>query len=252
MENTKKRILIVGASSLIAEHCARLWSQKHSTELILIARNLEKIEKIAKDLQVRNQDTNIQIYQINFLDTQQIQTVIEDIFKEKPIDIALIAQGNLPHQEICQNDLTKNKAAIEINAISPVLFAEEIIKHMYKSNSGKLGIIGSVAGDRGRKSNYIYGASKGFIERYAQGIQHRLAIEQSNIRVTLIKPGPTQTPMTQDLNTKGKLATPDQVAQDIVKAIEGNKLKVYSPSKWALIMWVIRHLPFFIFKKMDI
>jgi len=108
-----------------------------------------------------------------------------------------------------------------------------------------------VAGDRGRKSNYVYGAAKGLVTRYAQGLQHRLA--KSGVKVVLIKPGPTDTPMTAHLKGSGaKLAGADSVARDIVRGMEKGAPVVYAPAKWAVIMMVIRHLPRFVFNKMDI
>jgi short-subunit dehydrogenase len=138
-----------------------------------------------------------------------------------------------------------------VNGVSPVLFAEAFAKHMEILNHGSLAIIGSVAGDRGRKSNYVYGSAKGLVTRYAQGLQHRLA--NSNVRVSLIKPGPTDTPMTSHLKSMGtKLSTVTEVAQCIVKGVEKGESVIYAPKKWALIMMVIRHLPRLIFNRMDI
>ena len=103
-----------------------------------------------------------------------------------------------------------------------------------------------------RKSNYIYGASKALIETYVQGLQHRLVLINSNVSATLIKPGPTATLMTAGITGKGKLASPEHVAQDIIHAIETGKATIYTPKKWIIIMMIIRNLPFFLFKKMDI
>ena len=122
---------------------------------------------------------------------------------------------------------------------------------MQLADSGTLAVISSVAGDRGRKSNYIYGAAKGLVTRYVQGLQHRLA--NSNVHVVLIKPGPTDTPMTASLVAQGaKLASVESVALGIVTAIERKKTVAYVPGKWWLIMMIIRHLPSFIFNKMNI
>jgi decaprenylphospho-beta-D-erythro-pentofuranosid-2-ulose 2-reductase len=132
-----------------------------------------------------------------------------------------------------------------------VLFAEAFAGHMQKANSGTLAIISSVAGDRGRKSNYVYGAAKGLVTRYTQGLQHRLA--GTDVKVVLIKPGPTDTPMTVHLKQQGsRLASVEDVAARIVEGIDQAKSLVYAPAKWALIMMIIRHLPNFIFKKLDI
>ena len=116
---------------------------------------------------------------------------------------------------------------------------------------GTLAIIGSVAGDRGRKSNYIYGAAKGLVARYAQGLQHRLA--NTNVKVVLIKPGPTDTPMTALQKQEGmKLAKVDDVAAMIVNGIARGKPVIYAPGKWALIMMVVRHIPSAVFNRINI
>jgi short-subunit dehydrogenase len=138
-----------------------------------------------------------------------------------------------------------------VNAVSPVLFAQAFAKQMIANNHGTIAIIGSVAGDRGRKMNYVYGAAKGLVSRYAQGMQHRLA--NTSVKVVLIKPGPTDTPMTSNLKAKGqKLASVEQVAQDIVKGVATGKPVVYTPSIWKIIMLVAMHLPRVIFNKLSI
>lgn len=114
-----------------------------------------------------------------------------------------------------------------------------------------MAVIGSVAGDRGRKSNYVYGAAKGLVSRYMQGLQHRFA--GTSVQITLIKPGPTDTPMTSEMKMNGaKLASPVLVAKQIINGIEKGRRVIYTPSKWAIIMLIIRHIPNYIFDKMDI
>lgn len=112
-------------------------------------------------------------------------------------------------------------------------------------------VIGSVAGDRGRRSNYVYGAAKGLVTRYVQGLQHRFA--GTAVKAVLVKPGPTDTPMTSHLKQQGsKLAPVEEVAAAIVAGAEHGAAVVYAPKKWAVIMMVIRHLPAAIFNKMNI
>ena len=247
----RKRIVIIGATSAMAEQCARLWTKENPCEIILVGRKQEKLERVASDLKVRAPDTTITCIQSDFFDPKQIQTLVSELFRTGKVDIALVAHGSLPDQQACQSDLTLCQDAMNINAISPVLFAEAFATHMQKANSGTLAIIGSVAGDRGRKSNYVYGAAKGMVARYAQGLQHRLA--NTGVRVVLIKPGPTDTPMTAHLKQSGaKLAAVNCVAREIVHGIEHGQRVVYTPKIWFVIMMVIRHLPNFIFRRMDI
>lgn len=251
MTINKKRIVIIGATSAIAEHCARLWVEESPVDLVLLGRDLVKTEQVAADLRVRSPKSNVKSIQANFLDPVPIKGLVDGIVKSGDVDIVLIAHGSLPDQNQCQENLSLCQDAIAINGISPVLFAEAFAKHMQIANKGTLAIIGSVAGDRGRKSNYVYGAAKGLITRYTQGLQHRLA--NTGVQVVLIKPGPTDTPMTAHLKQEGgRLASVDDVAKCIVVGIKRSKSVVYAPAKWALIMMIIRHLPEFIFKRMDI
>lgn len=249
--NNKKRIIIVGATSAIAEHCARLWIQNQPADLTLLGRDEQRIERVAADLKVRSPQSDIRIVQAEFLDPAAIQATVDSIVSQGKIDIILIAHGSLPDQTECQNDLQTCRGAIEINGVSPVLYAEAFAKYMVKANHGTLALIGSVAGERGRKSNYVYGAAKGLVARYAQGLQHRFA--GTEVKIVLINPGPTDTPMTAHLAVQGaKLAPVESVAKQIVDGIKAGKTVIYTPGKWRLIMMIIRHLPSFIFNKMDI
>lgn len=124
---------------------------------------------------------------LNFVDTQAIQNSIDEIFQEGCIDIAWIAHGYLSKQSQCQSNLIQCEYSLDINARSPVIFAEAILKHMFEHDHGKLAIIGSVAGDRGRRSNYLYGAAKALLATYAQGVQHRIALTHSKVRLNLVK-----------------------------------------------------------------
>ncbi len=245
------KIVIVGATSAMAEHCARLWVSESPKNMVLLGRDLVKTERVAQDLRVRSPQSSITVQTTDFADPVQIQAWVDQVCAAGVTDTVLIAHGTLPDQTACQKDLALNESVLQINGISPVLFAEAFAGHMEKANSGKLAIIGSVAGDRGRKSNYVYGAAKGLVTCYALGLQHRFA--NSNVRIVLIKPGPTDTPMTAALKGKGpKLAEVTDVASCIVNGIHKGKSVVYAPAKWAVIMMVIRNLPRFIFNKMDI
>jgi len=249
--NSKKNIVIVGATSGMAEHCARLWAQGQSVDLTLIGRNTGRLERVAADLKARSPQSDIRLVQADFVDPAAIQATTDAIVARGTVDIVLIAHGFLPEQARCQDDLLSCREALEVNGVSPVLFAEAFARHMALGNHGTIALVGSVAGDRGRKSNYVYGSAKGMVSRYAQGMQHRFA--GTGVKVVLIKPGPTDTPMTAHLKDKGaKLAPVEAVAKQIVEGVERGKSVVYAPSKWQLIMLVIRHLPAFIFNKMNI
>lgn len=247
----KQKIVIVGATSAIAEHCARLWAQGKSVDLTLVGRDAKRTERVAVDLRVRSPQSHIRVVQAEFFDPIAIQEAVDASVAQGTVDTVLIAHGSLPEQSTCQTDLTACREALEINGVSPVLYAEAFAKHLAKADHGTLALIGSVAGDRGRKSNYAYGAAKGLVARYAQGLQHRFA--GTGVKIVLIKPGPTDTPMTAHLKGQGaKLASVEDVAQNIVDAIERGRALAYAPGKWMLIMLIIQHLPRIIFNKMNI
>lgn len=251
MKQRLKKIVIIGATSAIAEHCARHWVATGPAEFVLVGRDPSKLQSVAADLSVRSPDSKLSLEHGDFTDASWIDAVVTSITAGGAPDIVLIAHGTLPSQADCQADLHACEDALVVNAISPILFAERFVGSMQEAGSGTLAIIGSVAGDRGRKSNYVYGAAKGAVARYAQGLQHRLA--STAVRVVLIKPGPTATPMTEHLQQRGvKLGDVKSVAARIVKAIENGTPVVYAPAKWQLIMMVIRHLPRFVFNRMDI
>jgi short-subunit dehydrogenase len=247
----KKRIVVIGATSSIAEHCCRLWVQKGPVELILVARNVALAERIAADLQARGADVSVSVETLNFLSTTDIAEAVARWTMQAPVDVALIAHGVLSPQAPCQEELARAREALEVNGVSPVLFAEAFAGAMERAGRGTIGMIGSVAGDRGRRANYVYGASKGLMDRYAQGLQHRFA--GTGVKVVLIKPGPTDTPMTAQYKSQGrKLASVESVAEGTVNAIERGTPVAYLPRKWQLIMFVVRNLPRFVFNRLNI
>lgn len=245
---TRPRIVIVGATSAISEQCARLWVRA-AVDIVLIGRDLVRVSRVAADLRVRSPHSSVTAHEVNFLDASGIAALAQKLAAEKAIDILLIAHGNLPDQKECEQDMSQARDALEINGVSPVLFAEAFALQMEQVGRGTIAVIGSVAGDRGRKTNYVYGAAKGMVERYVQGLQHRFA--HSKITIVLIKPGPTATPMTAHLPQRG-MASAESVASRIVAAIASGTPVVYVPAKWAIIMMVIRHLPRAIFNKLNI
>ena len=247
-----KTLLVVGATSGMAEHCSRLWLQSGTVDrLILVARNEAKLSRVAADLQVRAPSAEIVTCVFDrFNDPIAIKDLIADLVSRSTIEIALVAHGTLPEQSDCQANLGEANKALLINGVSPALFAESLSTHMESQGKGTLVILSSVAGDRGRKSNYTYGAAKGLVTRYVQGLQHRFA--GTDIKIVLVKPGPTETPMTAHHSGSIKMASVESVAKTIVEGSEKGKPVIYAPAKWALIMLIVSHLPRFIFNKMDI
>jgi hypothetical protein len=249
--NHTRKIVIIGATSSMAEHCARRWLSQAPAYLVLVGRDRDRTERVAADLRVRSPESTVSVTVTDFLDELAIGQAVDQIVSGGDVDTVLIAHGSLPDQATCETDPASCREALNINGISPVLFAEAFARHMASAGHGTLAILGSVAGDRGRKSNYVYGAAKGLVTRYAQGLQHRFAA--SGIHIVLIKPGPTDTPMTAQLKAGGaRLASVESVAAGIVAAIEQGKPVAYVPGKWRIIMMIIRHLPGILFNRLNI
>lgn len=248
---TRKRIVIIGATSAIALHTARIWAQQGQKDFVLIGRDLTRLSRIEADLNARGLDNRTQIRETSFVDPAAIQDLVTSIAEDGSIDVALIAHGSLSNQLRAQQELQYCQDELLVNGVSAVLFAEAFATHMEAMGRGTLAVLGSVAGDRGRKSNYVYGAAKGLVTRYMQGLQHRFA--GTGVKVVLIKPGPTETPMTAALTAQGiKMASLDEVSKGVALAIDRGQPEAYVPGKWWLIMMIIRHLPRFVFNKMNI
>lgn len=247
----RKHYVVIGATSAIAEHCARLWMSKGGIDISLVGRDAGRLERVAADLRVRGPASTIGVYQADFLNPDAISRLVDEVVARQAVDVVLIAHGMLSEQSDCQSNLNLCNETLQINGVSPVLYAEAFAGYFEHTGRGTLALIGSVAGDRGRKSNYVYGSAKGLVARYAQGLQHRFA--NTGVKVVLIKPGPTETPMTAHLKAEGaSLAPVESVASDIVVALDRGCSVIYAPKKWRLIMWVIRHLPVFIFNRLNI
>jgi len=223
---------------------------REACDLVLVARDAAKAGRVAADLRVRSPASTVDVIETDLLDAAAIGRLASET-AARPIDIVLIAHGMLPEQTLCESDLLVCRDTLEVNAVSPALFAEAFASHFAKAGRGTIAIIGSVAGDRGRKANYTYGACKGLVARYAEGLQHRFA--GTGVRVVLIKPGPTDTPMAAQQRASGRrLATVEEVARAMVRGIDARRPVVYAPAQWALIMFVVRHLPRFIFNRLDL
>lgn len=250
--STPRHIAVVGATSAIAERCARRWAADGAASIVLVARDPGKLKRVQDDLLARSPGVSLRTQVCaDFVDSTDIEAQLDQAFASHVPDMVLIAHGDLPDQTACQADLSKARQAIDVNGLSPVLWAEAAVRRLERAGQGTVAVIGSVAGDRGRQSNYVYGAAKGLVDRYVQGLQHRLA--DGAVRVVIVKPGPTATPMTAHLQAQGqKMASADDVAEHIIKGLRAGKPVIYTPPIWWAIMMVIRHLPRFVFHRIKI
>jgi len=245
-----KKILIIGATSAIATACARLWAGQGS-EFFLVARNNEKLEQTAADLQARGAKA-VTLHRMDATDLAAHPGMLDSCLNAlQQIDIALIAHGTLPDQKACEQDVGIALQELANNGTSVIALLTRLANQFEIQRCGSLAVISSVAGDRGRPSNYLYGTAKAAVSTFCEGLRARLF--KVGVHVMDIKPGFVDTPMTQGLPLPAALvAKPEQVAQCILKGIERKVAILYAPGFWALIMLIIRSIPQPVFKRLNL
>ena len=243
------KLLILGATSAIAHETAKHFAAEGG-ELFLVARNQDKMESICEDLRVRGAKC-IETFQ---LDLNQLERH-EEMFaaateKLGGLDAALIAHGTLGDQKQSQASVTVTLEEFTTNAISYITLMTWLGNYFEQQHRGCIAVVSSVAGDRGRGSNYVYGAAKGAVSIFAQGLGNRLS--KSGVAVVTIKPGFVDTPMTAHLKKNPLFASPAAVGKRIHAAMVKGESVVYVPWFWQWIMLIIRHIPEAIFKKLSL
>jgi len=223
---------------------------EQGARIYLVARNPEKLKAVASDLQTRGAGA-VFPHVMDLDDTAAHEAMLtEAAAKLETIDLALIAHGILGAQEQAQADYAAAEAILRTNFLSAVSLITWLANYFESTHQGTLAVISSVAGDRGRKSNYVYGSSKAALNTFLDGVRNR--IDRSGVHVLTIKPGFVSTPMTAHLRQSALFAHPATIGRGILKAIEKRKDVVYLPPMWRFIMFIIRSVPDSIFKKLNL
>jgi len=244
-----RKVLIIGATSAIAEATARVFAVR-GEELYLIARNPARLESIQKDLEIRGAH-KVTTARLDINHLTRHEEVLDTAWSAMhEVDVVLIAHGTLPDQKACEASADLTLKEFTTNATSTIALLTLLANRLEAQGKGTLAVITSVAGDRGRGSNYIYGAAKAALTAFTSGLRQRLYC--SGITVITIKPGFVDTPMTSEFKKGFLWAAPEQVAKGIVKAIDRGQSVVYLPWFWRLIMFVIRHIPETLFMRIKI
>lgn len=242
-----QRVLIIGAYSAIAEAVAREYARRGAA-LFLVGRNPQRLDILAADLRVRGAPrADAFALDVNDVDTHgamldAAQTALGGI------DVALIAHGTLPTQDECDANVETALREFATNGTSVIALSTELAKRLQRGAT--LAAISSVAGDRGRASNYLYGSAKAAVSAFLSGLGQRLHPE--GINVLAIKPGFVDTPMTASFRKGALWATPEQVASGILKAIDRRKPVAYLPWFWWGVMQVIKNIPEFVFRRLKL
>ena len=236
-----KTALIIGATSSIAEALAKRLAKKNY-QFVLAARNLERLQQVKNNLQALGAK-HVDTFVIDFNQLEKHAELIT-LAQEKLgiIDISLIAHGTCPDQQQCEQDSDFAMQHFSNNSTSVIGLLMRLAKVYQQQKHGTIAVISSVAGDRGRKSNYLYGSSKAALSIFCEGLNARLAMDHVN--VLTVKPGLVDTPMTAHLEPKNFLwANSNQVAKDIERAINKKKKTLYTPWFWRWIMLIVRLIP---------
>ncbi len=244
-----RKILVLGATSGIAEATCRIWAAQGAS-LFLVARNPDKLAAVAADLKTRG---------ARFVDTAVADLddtavhpdlLVHAINSLAGLDIAYLAHGVLGDQPGAEREFAQAGQMLHTNLMAPISLLTWLANYCVQRRAGVLAVLSSVAGDRGRKSNYVYGASKAGLSAFLAGLRNR--VDREGVTVLTIKPGPVRTSMTAAMPGSEKFADVDAVARTIVKAIDARRDTLYVPFQWQPIMFVIRHIPERIFKKLNL
>ena len=244
-----RRILILGATSGIAEECCRLWAGRGES-LFLVARNHDRLLAVAADARTRGAamvDTAV----ANLDDVSSHADLLAHAINSLGgLDVAFLALGVLGDQTRAERSFPDAAQIFHTNFVAAASLLTWLGNYCAQRHAGTLAVLSSVAGERGRKSNYIYGSSKAGLTAFVDGLRNR--IDREGVRVMTIKPGPVKTAMTAGMKGQEKFAPVGIVAATIIKAIDRGQDILYVPGKWRVIMAVIRALPERAFKKLNL
>lgn len=240
-------VLIVGSKSDIAKATARKYAEE-GYDLYLAARDSKELEEFAQDIMIRLERT-VKLVELDILEYESHQAFYDNL-DEKPVGV-ISAIGYLGEQEKAQSDFSEAQKIMATNYTGVVSLFNIIADDFEKRKSGFMIGISSVAGDRGRKSNYVYGSAKAALTTYLSGLRNRLY--DVKVQVLTVKPGFVDTKMTKDMDLPEKLtAQPEEVAEDIYKAQQKGKNVLYTKWIWRWVMLIIRNIPESKFKRMSI
>lgn len=246
MTRKASQVAIFGATSAIAQAATRIWASR-GCALFLCGRDPEKLEAMAADLRIRGAE--VTTYRADLDELDQHPVIFQQVISQLPnLDSVLFAHGILGDANRSRADWDHAFQVLHTNFMSIASLATLFANHFEALKSGCMAVISSVAGDRGRQSNYVYGASKAGLDAFFSGLRNRL--HQANVQVITIKPGFVATPMTAHLKQGPLFADPEKVGKGVVRAMDRGRSVVYLPWFWWPIMLIIRSLPESIFKRL--
>ncbi len=240
-------VLIVGVTSAIAQATAAAFAA-HGHDLLVTGRNPEELEAVAADLALRHR-VEVEARVFDALDFEAHDGLM-DAAGMGPLSGVVLALGYMGDQEEAQGDFREARRIVDTNYTACVALLEKAASILEDRGRGFICVVGSVAGDRGRQSNYLYGSAKSGLAAYLQGLRNRL--HPAGVTVTTVKPGFVDTRMTYGKEGMFLVASPESVGRGIYRAARRGRSVVYLPGFWRLIMWVIRSIPEPVFKRLKL
>ena len=244
-----KRIVILGAGSSIAQAVERLMA-KDALDLCLVGRSESRLKALQSDLLARGAN-HVSICESDLDVTHAHAALLRNITQSfGAFDTVLLAYGSLLDQPATQRNADLALREIHTNFASAASLLTIFAEPLVAAKSGTIAVITSVAGDRARRSNYVYGSAKGGLSLFVEGLRSRM--HPLGIRVVTIKPGPVDTPMTSSMPKKNGFASPEAVGKDIYRFLQRVRGDVlYTPGKWRIIMAAVRVIPHWLIKRLN-
>jgi decaprenylphospho-beta-D-erythro-pentofuranosid-2-ulose 2-reductase len=243
------RVVIVGAGSALAHEAAKMFA-RDGADIFLVGRSADKLAMVADDLKVRGAK-NVETFVLDLNEMDRHEELLQQVIASfGGMDALLVAHGTLGDQKQCELSIAETLQELNTNAISVISLLTISANYFEQHKRGCIAVISSVAGDRGRASNYVYGTAKAAVSTFLQGLRGRLA--KSGVAVVTIKPGTVSTPMTAHMKQGLLFAQPNVVGVGIYEAMKKRKDVVYLPGYWQVIMFVIKSIPESIFKRLPL
>ncbi|MBV8695077.1 MAG: SDR family oxidoreductase [Ktedonobacteraceae bacterium] len=243
------KVMILGATSAIAHETTKCFA-RDSAELFLVARDEAKVTAVANDLKVRGAK-RVATFVLDLSELERHQEMFDSALTTlESIDMLLIAHGTLGDQRLCEQSVAETVQQFNNNCTSVISLLTISANYFEQQRHGCIAVISSVAGDRGRQSNYVYGTSKAAVSSFLQGVRNRLY--KAGVCVVTIKPGFVDTPMTAHLKKGPLFASARSVGEGVYRAMKQGSDIVYLPWFWRPIMLLIRSLPESVFKRLSL
>lgn len=249
-DSNELRIVVFGAGSDLAQALVHYIATRRPCRFDLLSRDTEFLQRFAKDLQIRyGRPARVFAFDATAYDTHR--DLVQNLFQEGPVNVAVIAFGILGNPLQSQQSFSYAEKIIAVNFIGAVSILTHLANLMEEQGEGTLVVFSSVAGDRGRKTNYVYGSAKAGLSAFTSGLRGRLS--PRGIHVITVKPGIIRTKMTAHMKHGPLSATPEVVARDVYRAIlRGRPHVLYTPRRWRWIMALLRAFPESLFHKLPL